>query len=200
MSPVSLLTACGGSSDTASTSDKTPEASDSGSAAKGDGTLKLCTLLPQTGSLAFLGPPEIAGVKLAVQDINVGWRRETASRSSRSTRGTGRHLEHGQRPPSRSTVSSSQQRRRHLGAASSSVSLSVIDKITGDGVVQISPANTSDLSSPTYADKGLYFRIAPAEYVLQGRVLGDLIASRTATAPWASWLFRTPTAPASRTT
>src|SRR4029079_4645093 len=53
-----LLTACGGSSDTASTSDKTPAASDSGAAKKGDGTLKIGTLLPQTGSLAFLGPPE----------------------------------------------------------------------------------------------------------------------------------------------
>ena len=28
------------------------------------------TLLPLTGSLAFLGPPEVAGVKLAIQDIN----------------------------------------------------------------------------------------------------------------------------------
>ena len=65
-----LLTACGGSSDTASTSDNTPAASDSGAAKKGDGTLKIGTLLPQTGSLAFLGPPEFAGVDLAIKDIN----------------------------------------------------------------------------------------------------------------------------------
>jgi ABC-type branched-subunit amino acid transport system substrate-binding protein len=62
-----------------------------------------------------------------------------------------------------------------VGAASSSVSLSVIDKITGAGVLQISPANTSD-ELTNYADKGLYFRTAPPD-VLQGRVLGDLIAS-----------------------
>ena len=60
-----------------------------------------------------------------------------------------------------------------IGAASSSVSLSVIDKITGAGVLQISPANTSD-ELTDYADKGLYFRTAPPD-VLQGRVLGDLI-------------------------
>src|SRR5204862_56467 len=60
-----------------------------------------------------------------------------------------------------------------IGAASSSVSLSVIDKITGAGVLQISPANTSD-ELTNYADKGLYFRTAPPD-VLQGRVLGDLI-------------------------
>src|SRR3954451_15258803 len=36
----------------------------------GDGTLKIGTLLPVTGSLASLGPPEIAGVRLAIKDIN----------------------------------------------------------------------------------------------------------------------------------
>ena len=49
-----------------------------------------------------------------------------------------------------------------------SVSLSVIDKITGAGVVHFSPANTSDQLT-TYNDKGLYFRTAPPD-VLQGRV------------------------------
>src|SRR4051794_11908958 len=32
--------------------------------------LKIGTILPVTGSLAFLGPPEIAGVGLAASDIN----------------------------------------------------------------------------------------------------------------------------------
>lgn len=36
----------------------------------GDGTFTVGTLLPETGSLAFLGPPEFAGVDLAVADIN----------------------------------------------------------------------------------------------------------------------------------
>jgi len=48
----------------------------SGCAATGDGaaggelTLKIGTALPQTGNLAFLGPPEEAGVALAIKDIN----------------------------------------------------------------------------------------------------------------------------------
>ena len=46
------------------------------------------------------------------------------------------------------------------------MSLTVIDKITGAGVVQFSPANTSKKLS-TYADKGLYFRTAPPD-ILQG--------------------------------
>ena len=167
-----VLTACGGSSDTAST---TPTKSGSASApagAKGDGTLKLGTLLPQTGSLAFLGPPEFAGVGLAVKDINDaggvnGKQVEVTNSDSGDT----------------STDTASQSVDRLLsnnvdaiiGAASSSVSLSVIDKITGAGVLQISPANTSP-ELTDYADKGLYFRTAPSD-VLQGRVDGDLILS-----------------------
>lgn len=32
--------------------------------------LKIGSLLPETGSLAFLGPPEFAGVDVAVEEIN----------------------------------------------------------------------------------------------------------------------------------
>ena len=60
-----------------------------------------------------------------------------------------------------------------VGAASSGVSLTVIDQITGAGVVQFSPANTSP-SFTDYEDEGLYFRTAPSD-VLQGRVLSDLV-------------------------
>jgi branched-chain amino acid transport system substrate-binding protein len=38
--------------------------------APGDGVLKLGGVLPLTGALAFLSPPEIAGVDLAIKDIN----------------------------------------------------------------------------------------------------------------------------------
>jgi ABC-type branched-subunit amino acid transport system substrate-binding protein len=60
-----------------------------------------------------------------------------------------------------------------IGAASSSVSLSVIDKIINAGDVMFSPANTST-EFDTYPDKGLYFRTAPSD-VLQGAVLGNLV-------------------------
>ncbi|MET1062182.1 MAG: ABC transporter substrate-binding protein, partial [Aeromicrobium sp.] len=59
-----MLAACGGGSE-----DKGDSGSDK-PAAKGDGTLTIGQLLPQTGSLAFLGPPEFAGVDLAIKDIN----------------------------------------------------------------------------------------------------------------------------------
>jgi branched-chain amino acid transport system substrate-binding protein len=62
-----------------------------------------------------------------------------------------------------------------IGAASSGVSLTVIDKITGAGVVQFSPANTSP-ELTTYADKGLYFRTAPPD-VYQGSVIGQKVVA-----------------------
>ena len=58
-----------------------------------------------------------------------------------------------------------------VGAASSNVSKSVIDKITGEGVVQFSPANTA-AGFDTYPDKGLYFRTAPSD-LLQGKVVAN---------------------------
>jgi branched-chain amino acid transport system substrate-binding protein len=164
-----VLTACGGDDD-ASTETPSDSGTTSAAAGKGDGTLKIGTLLPQTGSLAVLGPPEFAGVDLAIKDINDaggvnGTQVEKVDSDSGDT----------------STDTASQSTDRLLsnnvdaiiGAASSSVSLSVIDKIVGSGVVQVSPANTSD-EFTTYDDKGLYFRTAPPD-VLQGRVLGDLI-------------------------
>ena len=76
------LAACG--SDTSSTdTGSTPSAAGSSSASAsasgssaplttntGDGVLTIGTLLPQTGNLAFLGPPEFAGVDLAIKEIN----------------------------------------------------------------------------------------------------------------------------------
>jgi branched-chain amino acid transport system substrate-binding protein len=73
-----------------------------------------------------------------------------------------------------------------IGAASSGVSLTVIDKITSAGVVQFSPANTSPTLT-TYDDKGLYFRTAPSD-LLQGRVLANLVIEEGSTS--AAVLYR----------
>jgi branched-chain amino acid transport system substrate-binding protein len=35
-----------------------------------DGVVNIATVLPETGNLAFLGPPEFAGTELAIQEIN----------------------------------------------------------------------------------------------------------------------------------
>ncbi len=174
-----VLAACGGtdaepesSGDEPSSSAPDDEAAGGGGGGKGDGTLVVGTLLPQTGDLAFLGPPEFAGVDLAVKEINeAGGVNGEPVKQIRADSGDG-------------TPNIAPQETNNLldadadaviGAASSSVSLSVIDKITGAGVVHFSPANTST-AFDTYDDKGLYFRTAPSD-VLQGAVMANLVAS-----------------------
>ncbi|MGY1731249.1 ABC transporter substrate-binding protein [Geodermatophilus sp. SYSU D01045] len=134
------------------------------------GPLVIGTLLPLTGNLAFLGPPEVAGAKLAVNDIN----------AAGGVLGQPVQLVEGDSGDA-STDTATQTVDRLLqsgvnaiiGAASSGVSLTVIDAITGAGVLQFSPANTSDQFT-NYNDNGLYFRTAPPD-TLQARALADLI-------------------------
>ncbi|KAB8189950.1 ABC transporter substrate-binding protein [Nonomuraea phyllanthi] len=168
------LTACGGGGDTATQTSQSaaPSSSAPAAASKGDGVLTLGTLLPQTGSLAFLGPPEIAGVSLAVKEINEagGVLSKPVTKIDTDSGDTTTNI------ASQSVDKLiAQKADAIIGAASSSVSESVIDKITGAGVIQFSPANTSDKFS-TINDRGLYFRTSPPDK-LQGRVLGDLIVS-----------------------
>ena len=137
---------------------------------EGDGTLVVGSLLPETGSLAFLGPPEFAGVNLAIQEINEAG--GVLGKDASHIQGDSGDTENGVAP---GTVDSllSQNVDVIVGAASSSVSLSVIDKIVNAGVIMFSPANTSKKFSD-YEDKGLYFRNAPSD-ILQGGVLADTI-------------------------
>ena len=154
--------------------DEENAATDEGPAPAPAGTtsepLVIGSLLPLTGSLAFLGPPEVAGFNLAIADINAAGgvlgapvRAEGADSGDTST----------------DTATQSVDRLLQaganviVGAASSAVSQTVIDTITGAGVMQISPANTSDIFT-TYDDNGLYFRTAPPD-LLQARALADLI-------------------------
>ncbi|MEV7802392.1 ABC transporter substrate-binding protein [Microbispora sp. NPDC088329] len=167
------LTACGGGEDSAAPASSAPAAQSSAPAAttaQGDGVLTLGALLPQTGDLAFLGPPEFAGIKLAVKEINDagGVLGKPVTEIDTDSGDTKTDI------ASQSVDKLLQQKADAIiGAASSGVSKTVIDKITNAGVVQFSPANTSP-EFTTYNDKGLYFRTAPSD-VLQGRVLGDLI-------------------------
>ncbi|MCO7218715.1 ABC transporter substrate-binding protein [Klenkia sp. PcliD-1-E] len=134
--------------------------------------LVIGTLLPLTGNLAFLGPPEVAGVQLAINDIN----------AAGGVLGQPVQLVEGDSGDT-STDTATQTVDRLLqsgvnaiiGAASSGVSLTVIDAITGAGVLEFSPANTSDQFT-TYNDQGLYFRTAPPD-TLQARALADLIGA-----------------------
>jgi len=167
------LAACGGDDaedDTSASPSESASAGAEGPTNEADGVLKLGTLLPQTGSLASLGPPEIAGVKLAVEEINAAGgvlgKPVTVSDSDSGDTSTNIASQSVDRLLSEGVDAI-------IGAASSGVSKTVIDKITGAGVVQFSPANTSP-DFTDYPDRNLYWRTAPSD-VLQGRILSDLV-------------------------
>jgi|Tabmets5t2r1_1033131.scaffolds.fasta_scaffold00627_2 ABC-type branched-subunit amino acid transport system substrate-binding protein len=167
-----VLTACGDDGDDGGSDDTSGSSDEETPAAEGDGTLVLGTLLPRTGDLAFLGPPEFAGVDLAVQDINeaggvLGADVEQVQGDS------------GDNTPKIAPATVDRLLNENadviVGAASSDVSMSVIDKITSAGVVHFSPANTSTVFDDDEVDPNqLYFRTAPSD-VLQGAVLGNLV-------------------------
>jgi branched-chain amino acid transport system substrate-binding protein len=151
------LTACG-------------QDSNSGGGDCGSDALKVGTILPQTGSLEFLGPPEFAGIDLAIKEIN----------EAGGVLGCDVEVIHTDSGDTSTDIASqsadsliSQGVHTVIGAASSGVSFTFIDKLYQEGIVQISPANTSpDFTS--YERGDYYFRTAPSD-ILQGRVLADTI-------------------------
>jgi branched-chain amino acid transport system substrate-binding protein len=174
------LAACGGGDDDATSAETTAEetvaeetvaeeAADDTAADDAtcqNDTLIVGSLLPATGDLAFLGPPEFAGVEKALLEIDAGG----------GVLGSPVTYIEGDSGDTTTDIASqtvdshlSQGVQAIIGAASSGVSLTVIDKITSNGVVQMSPANTAPALT-TYPDNGLYFRVSPSD-VLQGAVI-----------------------------
>ena len=132
--------------------------------------LKIGSLLPETGSLAFLGPPEFAGLEFAIDEIN----------AAGGVLGAPVEYSQGDSGDTSTDIASVTSDRligegvdAIIGAASSSVTLTVIDKITAAGVIMFSPANTSPALTD-YPDNGLYFRDAPPDG-LQGAVVAQLV-------------------------
>ncbi|AXT84773.1 amino acid ABC transporter substrate-binding protein [Aeromicrobium sp. A1-2] len=160
-----VLAACGGGSDS-------DGETASGSTSKGDGVLTIGSLLPQTGSLAFLGPPEFAGVDLAVKDINEAG--GVLGKDVVHVRGDSGDTDSGIAPAETDKLLKAKSD-VIIGAASSGVSLTVIDKIMSAGAIQFSPANTStSFDEGDYSKPDLYFRTAPSD-ILQGAVLANLL-------------------------
>ena len=158
-----VLTACGGSGDSGD------DATDGASAAGSSDALIVGTLLPQTGSLAYLGPPEIAGVGLAIKEINEAGGvlgKDVVQEDADSS-----DADHAEVATQSVTDLLSKKVQVIIGAASSSVTLNVVDDITAAKVVQISPANTATKLS---GYSPYYFRTAPPDTV-QGAALGNLI-------------------------
>ncbi len=116
--------------------------------------LRLGVLLPTTGSFSSAGVPMIAAARMAVSEITM----------HDNTRG-GRRIELTERESGTNpTIANSAvdnllalETDAIVGASTSGVSLSILDKVAAAGVVQIAPSN----SSPTFTDfrdDGYYFR------------------------------------------
>jgi branched-chain amino acid transport system substrate-binding protein len=180
-----VAAACGDDDDTEAGEDDTdtteadeageslaPEIGDADPQCEGesDGVLTVGGLLPQTGDLSFLGPPEEAGAQMAVDDVNaaggvlgadVAWMPGDSGDADPDVAN----------PTVDSHLSAGAD--VILGAAASGISLNVIDKITAACVIHFSPANTSPQFTD-YDDDDLYFRTAPSD-ILQGQVLADMM-------------------------
>ncbi len=133
-------------------------------------TLTLGTLLPETGDLAFLGPPMVEAVNMAVRDIN----------DAGGVLGNDVVLETGDSGTDPGVANTTVDRllgsvgvNAIVGAAASGISNAVVDKITGSGIVQCSPSNTAASLSNAGVD-GYYFRTAPSDD-LQGPTLAEVV-------------------------
>ena len=145
------------------------DSSGDGDTPAADLTLKLGSLLPQTGSLAFLGPPMESGVGLAVEEINEADAGITIELTAEDEGDTDtKAYETSITKLQGADVSAI------IGAAASGVSKLILDGNVSAGILQISASNTSP-DFTTWEDEGLYFRTAPSD-LLQGEVLGNLIA------------------------
>ncbi|MEU6879121.1 ABC transporter substrate-binding protein [Streptomyces sp. NPDC046712] len=138
--------------------------------ADGDGVLELGYVLPETGQLAFLGPPMIQSTNFAIKVINDGGGvlgkpipkvvgSDEAGQEAVAAQSADRLLNAG--------VDAI------IGAAASGMSLAIIDRVTGEGVVQCSGSNTAPTFTD-YDDGGFYFRTAPSD-ALQGPILAKTI-------------------------
>ncbi len=181
------LAACGGSDDEGAD----PEAADSSETSSDDGSesaaavtndkcaggatsadsFKVGGILPITGNLAFLGPPEIAGVGLAVSDINAAGGANGAQAC---------HQIEDSGDTSDLAVSSNTADKLIqgapsvvIGAASSSVTENVVKTFEDAQITEVSPANTATSLSGV---SPFYFRTVVPDGV-QGNALATLIQS-----------------------
>jgi branched-chain amino acid transport system substrate-binding protein len=136
-----------------------------------DGVLRIGTLLPTTGVGAPLAPSLLAGVELAVEQIN------------QAGGVNGRPVElvmadEGGDPAAAAValekLVDTEQVDAIIGPVSTRVTLSLLGAITSAGVIACSPTNTA-IALSEYPDKDYYFRTAPPDS-LQARALGQAIA------------------------
>lgn len=134
------------------------------------GGLDIGTLLPLSGDLSFLGPAAVAGVELAVADVD----------DAGGVLGAPVGLRHGDSADGTSGVAEGEAARLLgagvdvvVGPLSSGTAARVLPQVAAGDAVLVSPASTSSGLAALDRD-GRLFRIAPSE-ARQGRALADLV-------------------------
>lgn len=172
--PALLLTACPAEEeepDPVDTPEETEEPEEEEEVTRGDGVLHYGYVLPETGPLAFLGPPQITATELAVSQIN----------EAGGVLGNDVELSTGDEAGDTAVAAENADRLLQsgvdaiIGAAASGMSLAIIDAVTGANVVQCSGSNTGPIFTD-YDDGGYYFRTAPTD-AMQGPVLAETIVN-----------------------
>ena len=125
-------------------------------------------VLPESGPLAFLGPPQIESVNLAIEDIN----------AAGGVLGEDVSVSGGDEAGDPAVASESVERllgegvHAIIGAAASGVSTQIVGQITEAGVVQCSGSNTAPVIDED--ETGFYTRTAPTD-VLQSPALAEVV-------------------------
>jgi ABC-type branched-subunit amino acid transport system substrate-binding protein len=128
-------------------------------------------ILPETGSLAFLGPPMIAGVNLALEDVNASGgvlgqpvdvlEADEGDDAARATESLARVLAEGANAI--------------VGAAASGQTQEIIQTLFDEQIPECSPSNTS----PAFSDQdnaGFYFRTVPPDQAVAPVFADKLLA------------------------
>ncbi len=126
-------------------------------------------ILPESGALAFLGPPQIQAVEMAIEDVN----------AAGGVLGTDVTLLSGDEADDEAVARETAERliaegvHAIVGAAASGMSLAFIDTLHDNEIVQCSGSNTS----PAFSDhesNAFYFRTAPPDDG-QGPIMAELV-------------------------
>ncbi len=139
--------------------------------ATGDGILRIGTLFPSTGSIAFIGPAQVAGVALAVADINAaggvnGAPVEILARDSGDAGSSTVEASFAELAAGGADVV--------IGPSSSVLAQRIIPLAVRARIPVISPAASFPVISEAN-DAGFFFRTIPS-YSLQGLALGSVLA------------------------
>ncbi len=164
-----VIAACGGNGEEEPT--PTPEATAATAATAatpaGPVALHIGAVLPETGSLAFLGVPIIAAAQLAVEDVNAQGGEVTFSLADSATNpatglegarrllGEGAHV--------------------IVGAAASAVSQAFIQTLFDEQIPQCSPSNTSPVFT-AQENAAYYIRTIPPDTAM-APVIADVVVS-----------------------